>query len=60
MKGMIVMKELLLRIKEYIEEAQENIDSEWGSCRSVEDIINDGEMPDIYNDLIKAISKLEG
>jgi hypothetical protein len=41
-------KDLLLEIKEYIEDTEAMIDGEWGSCRSLEALIADNEMPELY------------
>jgi hypothetical protein len=52
------MKALLKEMKDYIEDAQEIIDSEWGSYRSAEKIFEDGDMPEIYSKVLYEILKL--
>jgi hypothetical protein len=52
------IKKLLEDVKGYIENAERIEDGEWGSSRSVEQIISDGDMPELYNQVIQAISKL--
>ena len=49
------MKDLLLKIKLYIEEAEEEKNGEWGSGKSLAKLIVDGEMPDLYSDVINAL-----
>jgi hypothetical protein len=39
---------LLDEIIKYIEETEEIIDGEWGSCRSVETLIEHNCMPELY------------
>ena len=36
----------------YIEEMEQCVDGEWGSCRLLKELIKDGDMPDLYNKLI--------
>tara|TARA_R110000851_G_scaffold97365_1_gene211029 strand:+ start:754 stop:969 length:216 start_codon:yes stop_codon:yes gene_type:complete len=36
----------------YIEEMEQTVDGEWGSCRLLKELIKDGDMPDLYNKLI--------
>jgi hypothetical protein len=51
--------EFLIAIKSYIEETQEAIDGEWGSCRSIASLIRAGEMPQpIYSEVISRIESL--
>jgi hypothetical protein len=52
------VKALLEEMKDYIEDAQKMIDSEWGSCRSAKEIFKDGDMPEIYNKVLYEIFKL--
>lgn len=52
------MKALLEEMKDYIEDAQKIIDSEWGSCRSIEEILKDGDMPEIHSKVLHEILKL--
>lgn len=37
---------------EYIEETDQQIEWEWGSCRSLQEVKDDNDMPDIYYKLI--------
>lgn len=43
---------VLNEIIEYIEDAEVKIEGEWGTSRSLEELIRDNEMPDLYNHLI--------
>jgi hypothetical protein len=53
---MYIDKELLIQIKEYIEKWEHEKDNEWGDCRSLEKIIQDGDMPELYNRICKLIN----
>jgi len=57
-KEITISSVLLKAIIKYIEETQVTIDSEWGSFRDLKDIIKDGDMPKLYNDLIAIESSL--
>jgi hypothetical protein len=48
------MKDLLERIIEYIENTLASID-----CRSIEEIIKDGDMPKIYFEIKRVIGNLK-
>ena len=37
---------------EYIEGMEETIDGEWGSCRNLKQLIEDGYMPKLYKTLL--------
>ena len=50
---------LLNECLEYIESAEETIDSEWGTCRQFNQLKRDGEIPDLYDDIVKAKEDLE-
>jgi hypothetical protein len=45
-------------IIEYIEDTEVCIDGEWGSCRGVDELIEDQGMPDLYNRLIEIKTKI--
>jgi hypothetical protein len=44
----VLLDEILIAIADY----EETIDGEWGSCRSAEQLIEDGCMPELYNKLL--------
>jgi hypothetical protein len=44
----VLLDEILTAIADY----EETIDGEWGSCRSAEQLIKDGCMPELYNKLL--------
>lgn len=46
----------LLKVKEYIEYAEDTIEHEWGSNRSIEQLIKEGDMPSIYNEVVSRIN----
>ena len=41
-------KYILTKMKKYIEETEVTIDEEWGKCRSLEQIIADGDMTRLF------------
>ena len=43
---------VLNKMIEYIEETEETIDGEWGSCRNLKELIENGDMPDLYKTLL--------
>lgn len=47
-KNMEIPKELLEEIKSYIEAAEVRIDSEFGDCRELHEIVSDSDMPEVY------------
>jgi len=47
--------ELLSKMKAYIENCEHTIDSEWGDCRTVEELISEGAMPEIWHEVCAAI-----
>ena len=52
--------ELLNKVKMYIEGREETIDGEWGDCRSVEELIADGAMPELWHEVCTAIREQGG
>ena len=44
-------KKLDEQIVDYIERVEVQIDGEWGTCQSLEELIEASEMPEIYNQL---------
>lgn len=50
-------KALLLKMKEYIELTAVQIDNEWGKCRELDELIKDGKMPELYNEIILILNK---
>ena len=55
----MTLKNFLYRVKQYIENQQVTIDGEWGVGRSVEELIADGEMPELWHEVCAAINELE-
>ena len=49
-------KEFLLTLREYIETIEVQVDGEWGSCRSLDELINENHMPDIYAEVLRRIA----
>ena len=47
--------EILLKLKAYMEKVEEQIDGEWGDSRPVSKIIDDFDMPEEYDDLLRLI-----
>ena len=51
--------EFLTAIKFYVEDAEETMDSEWGHCRCISQLIKDGAMPQpLYSEIIRRIEAL--
>ena len=50
-------KDFLLQLKIYIENMEEKVDNEWGSCRKVEKLITDGKMPEIYFEILDRLKE---
>ena len=44
----VLLDEILTAIADY----EETIDGEWGSCKSAEQLIKNGCMPELYNKLL--------
>ena len=53
------LKTLLKDTKRYIEEVEVKIDGEWGGCRSVEELVKEDAMPELYARVLDAIEQLE-
>jgi hypothetical protein len=52
--------QLLIDIKKYIEESEEMIEGEWGRCRSVKMLIEDNDMPPVYDEVCKMLIEEDG
>ena len=50
------MKALLKEMKDYIEDAEEAIDGEWGRGRMLDQLIKDGAMPELYTKVLIELS----
>lgn len=48
----MLLPAILDKIIEYIENTEQIIDGEWGSCRDLKELIRDKEMPELYDKLI--------
>jgi len=48
-------KTFLEQIKLYIENAEETIDGEWGSARSLAQLIREEEMPELYHEVLRRL-----
>jgi len=51
------LKEQLKECLVYIEKADQTEEWEWGSCRSLQQVIEANEMPDIYNNIKQLLTK---
>ena len=51
----MIDKNKLTEIKNYIERVEKLIEHEWGSCRSIEELINANKMPQIYYDICRLL-----
>ena len=52
--------DMLVEIRDYVEEVEVKIDGEWGSGRTVEQLIAAGYMPDFYPKICKMIAERSG
>jgi hypothetical protein len=57
-KTVTISLELLQKMVEYVEDKEVIIDGEWGSCRDLEELIQDEEMPELYFELTNLIKKI--
>jgi hypothetical protein len=48
-------KEFLLALLEYIEQAEVEIDGEWGVGRSLDKLIADDSMPSLYAEVLRRL-----
>ena len=48
---------LLGRVKNYIEENESNWTWEVSDCKSADELIAQGRMPQLYNDILKAMGE---
>lgn len=55
--GVMMEIELIKEVLQYIEDVEQKIEGEFGSCRIFEQIVADGDAPEVYGKL-KAL--LEG
>ncbi len=53
----IINKNLLERLKDYIEEIEQLVDWDRGLGRSTEKMISEGDMPDLYAEILREIEK---
>ena len=51
-------EEFLQTLKEYVECMEVKIDSEWGTGKSVTELVDDMEMPDIYHEIVRRLEEL--
>jgi hypothetical protein len=51
-------KQFLQAVIDEIEEAQEQIDSEWGSCRTAAKLAEQKLMPKVYYEAVKRLKAL--
>ena len=47
--------EFLTAIKFYMEEMEECVDGEWGACRTADELIRSGKMPQLYSEVVRRI-----
>lgn len=48
-------EEFLLAVRGYIEGVEETMDSDWGSGRSLDELIAENRMPDLYAEVLRRI-----
>lgn len=49
-------KEFLLKLREYIEQVEMNIEGECGGGRSLGELIEHGEVPEIYSEVLRRLA----
>lgn len=49
------IKDLLLAMKGYIEDKEEAIDAEWGSCQTADKLSIGRMMPKLYYDILEIL-----
>jgi len=54
----IKLQKTIQEMIEYMEDTEVTIDGEWGSCRTLCEIISDGDMPDLYSSLLLKIESI--
>jgi len=47
--------EFLTQIKTYIEQMEVAVDGEWGAGRSLEQLVKENEMPELYFEVLNRI-----
>ena len=52
--------DFLLSVKDYIESMEVRIESEWGSGRTLSELIEQRCMPDLYKEVLHRVNTLEG
>jgi hypothetical protein len=57
-KTVTISLDLLQKMVEYMESKEMIIDWEWGSCRDLEELIQDEQMPELYFELTNLIKKI--
>ncbi len=50
---------LLMEMKQYIEDMEETVEGEWGSGRSIDYLLANKKMPELYYKIIKEINQKE-
>ena len=48
-------REFLELIKEYIEQMEVEVEGEWRSGRDLEQLLADGEMPELYHEVLRRL-----
>ena len=55
-KTYTISDEIMYNIIKYVKDTKFEYEHEWGDCRSVQEVIESGDMPDFYYELIKLIN----
>jgi len=42
----------LSEVRKYIEDSEEIMEGEWGSCRDVDELIKEKAMPELYTEVL--------
>ncbi len=48
-------KEFLQAVREYIEQAEVQIEGEWGTCRNLDELIAEASMPELYAEVLRRL-----
>jgi len=51
------IQDLLKSVKKYIERTEVTLDGEWGECRTLKELQDEGMMPRLYDKVCKVLTK---
>lgn len=54
----MTVREFLVAVRDYIEASEESVEAERGACRSFARMLEDGDVPDLYHEVVRLIAAL--